>query len=100
MSEKTRTIFTSKQIRESTICDICGKEVFGEKEPLDWYYLSVGHSEWEGGAEEFDLCSPQCFAKLVRAEENHYGAYESGYIGDMPYKFAKALIDWAERKEE
>lgn len=78
-------------------CDNCGK-IVNTAIPDDWYHFNAHHGDWGNDSGEsyeyFDACSPRCFLDLVWAAVVELKGHENtGEIADMPYKFAKKLVE-------
>jgi hypothetical protein len=83
-------------------CDICQKEILSIKNnlPDGWLNFSHSHKDWGNDSidsiEYFDVCSPECFIKQIRASLKEYECYDGAEVAHMDFPFAVKFIEYLE----
>lgn len=69
-----------REVTTAVECDACHRRVDGA-DPPGWHYFSSSHNDWGNDSidshEEYDVCSWECFLKVVREVFDEY----SGVLG-------------------
>lgn len=82
----------------STTCDACGKTVDGEPES-GWHHFGSYHSDWGNDSieshEEWDVCSFECYLRIVRRCVEDYGerTHEATLVVDYKdFEFIETML--------
>lgn len=85
----------TKEVEEQVAleCNNC-RHVESDKSKTDanWFWFSSNSSDYETD-DTYDVCSPGCYLELLSKIIEDF-PYNDGQIGEMPFNFAKRLVEW------
>ena len=86
----------------AAICDNCGKENKGSKQPDDWHSFEGHHNSWGNDSidsyENYLACSPECYIELLKKAFKNFHEYSTAEINGMKIGFVKKLLEFSDGK--